>query len=158
MTEFALLIGGQFRETRNYEMRPENIPHKAVQWFPVIREYGEPGEGVEGDAYVIRVVDPATLPPPLPPQISDRQFFHVLALNGSITQKEALAAVKTGYIPATLMALVNALPDDQRFNAEMLLSGATVFERTHPLTNSLGAAMGYSPDQIDDLFRAAAQL
>lgn len=156
MSDFALLIGGEFREFRNLPERPANIPHKSVTWYPVTREYGEPFQGVSGGAYIVRTVDPASLPPPVPAQISDRQFFHVLALNNSITQDEALAAVKTGDIPVTLMALVDQLPD--KFGAEMLISGATIFERKHPLTNVLGAAMGYSEAQIDDLFRAAGQL
>lgn len=156
MNDFALVIGGVFKEIRRYNERPVGIPHKQVAWYPVVREYGEPFEGVEGGAYVVRTVDPATLPPPVPPQVSDRQFFQALALNKTITEEEALAAVKTGEIPATLMALVDQLPD--KFGAEMLISGATIFERNHPLTNTLGVALGYKPEQIDDLFRQMGAL
>jgi hypothetical protein len=95
---------------------------------------------------------------PVPALISDRQFFQQLAVQGVITQDEALAAVKTGSIPAALQTLINGLPADQQFAATMLIAGATAFERYHPLTTAIGQAYGWSADQIDALFRAAAVL
>lgn len=95
-------------------------------------------------------------PRPVPPEISDRQFFQALALAGLISQAEALAAVQTGALPAPIAAIVDGLPD--QFGARMLLSGATTFERANPLTDALGGALGYSPAQTDELFRAAAAL
>jgi hypothetical protein len=56
------------------------------------------------------------------------------------------------------MAIVSAMPADQQFNAGMLLSGATVFQRSHPMTAAIGAAYGSSDDLIDAFFRAAATL
>ncbi|WLA64116.1 hypothetical protein [Bradyrhizobium diazoefficiens] len=94
----------------------------------------------------------------MPENISDRQFFQQLALSNIVTTAEALAAVKTGDIPAPLMAIVSAMPADQQFNAEMLLSGATVFQRSHPMTAAIGAAYGSSDDLVDAFFRAAATL
>lgn len=158
MTEFALLIDGVFQRIDNKSDRPDNIAHKAVTWHPVIREFGEPFTGLVGDSYVIRVVDPATLPPPVPAQISDRQFFHALAINEIITQEEALAAVKVGALPASLASMIDQLPSDQKFSAEMLLSGATIFERDHPLMATLGTMMSWSDEQIDNLFRQAGAL
>jgi hypothetical protein len=98
----------------------------------------------------------AAPPPPVPDSVSDRQFFQALALAGLISQAEALAAVQTGALPAPIAAIVDGLPD--QFGARMLLSGATTFERAHPLTDALGGALGYSPAQTDELFRAAAAL
>lgn len=95
-------------------------------------------------------------PPPVPESVSDRQFFQALALGGMISEAEALAAVQTGALPAPIAAIIDAMPD--QFSARMLLSGATTFERRHPLTDALAAALGYSPAQTDDLFRAAAAL
>ncbi len=60
-----------------------------------------------------------------PAAISDRQFFQALAQAGAITPEEALAAVMTGTLPATIEAAVSSLPKDQQFAARMLLSGAT---------------------------------
>lgn len=94
----------------------------------------------------------------VPQTISDRQFFQQLAIAGIISQEEALAAVKTGDIPAALSGFIAALDDAARFNAEMLLSGATVFQRNHPLTDAIAAAQGMTPAQVDDFFRAAAAL
>jgi hypothetical protein len=98
---------------------------------------------------------PSVRPPLLP--ISDRQFFQQAALAGIITQAEALAAVQTGAIPAALQTIVDAIADpQQKFAAQMILSGATTFERNHPLTQSIGSALGWTEDEIDQFFRAAA--
>lgn len=94
----------------------------------------------------------------VPQTISDRQFFQQLAIAGIISQEEALAAVKTGDIPAALSGFIAALDDAARFNAEMLLSGATVFQRNHPLTNAVAMAQGMTADQVDEFFRQAAKL
>lgn len=89
--------------------------------------------------------------------ISDRQFFQQLAIVGVISQDEALAS-NAAVIPAPLLALIDAMPADQQFAAKMLVSGATVFERTHPMTIAIGAAYGWTPSQIVDFFQAAAVL
>lgn len=97
-------------------------------------------------------------PPPVPAEISDRQFFHILAVDGLITEAEALAAVKTGDAPAAFEAFIASLPEAERFNARMLLEGATTFRRDHPLTNAFGSMYGMTPEQIDDLWRRAFAL
>lgn len=97
--------------------------------------------------------------PPVPQIISDRQFFQQAAILGVITQGEALAAVATGAIPAVLQTVVDGITDpDQKFAATMLLSGATIFERYHPFTNAVGAALGWTSDQVDQFFVAASKL
>jgi hypothetical protein len=101
----------------------------------------------------------APLPPPVPQQISDRQFFQQAAVDGLITQDEALAAVSTGAIPAVLQTIVDGITDPaEQFVAKMLLSGATVFERTHPFTEAVAAALGWTSEQINGFFVAAYQL
>lgn len=94
----------------------------------------------------------------VPETISDRQFFQQLAAQGVITPAEALAAVKTGAIPATLQSFIDTLPTEQKFAAEMLVSGAVAFSRRHPMTAALGAGLGWTAEQIDALWRAAAAL
>lgn len=102
---------------------------------------------------------PAVIPGPVfIPSISDRQFFQQLAVLGIINQDEALAAVSTGTIPPAMAPLISALPADEQFSAKMILSGATTFERNHPMTQAIGAAYGMSSAQIDQLFLAASQL
>lgn len=98
------------------------------------------------------------VPPHVPSVISDRQFFHVLATDGLITQAEALTAVKTGDPPAAFETFIASLPEGERFSARMLLEGATTFERNHPLTNAFGTMYGMTADQIDDLWRRASLL
>lgn len=92
-------------------------------------------------------------------QISDRQFATELRNRGIITQAEAMAFVSRGEIPAALAALIAALPNQEaRDDAELLLAGATVFDRANPYVELIGTAFGWSTDQIDDFFRAAAAL
>lgn len=113
------------------------------------------------DTFVDGAVVSYQPPPPFmlfPTIITDRQFFQQLALMGVITQDEALAAVKTGAIPAALQAFIDGMPADQKFTAEMLVSGAVSFDRNHPMTLALAAGMGWTSQQVDDLWRAAAQL
>lgn len=101
-----------------------------------------------------------TVPDPVvvPEQISDRQFFQQMAAQGVITQADALAAVKTGTVPAALQSLINALPADQQFGATMIVSGATIFNRHHPLTVAIGTAYGWTSSQMDAFWIAAAAL
>lgn len=108
---------------------------------------------VDGD-FVRR--EPPTPPLPVPSSVTDRQFFHELAVRGLITEDEALDAVATGALPAVFKAAVDALPADQQFAAKMLLKGATTFERAHPFTEMLRTIMGISSEAVDDLFRSAA--
>jgi hypothetical protein len=98
-------------------------------------------------------------PPPVPYTISDRQFAQVLALQGLITEADALAWVKVGTVPEQLQALVDDIDDDQvRFAANMLLGGATEFNRDHPMVAQLGAGLQMTSSQIDDIWRVGAQL
>lgn len=99
-------------------------------------------------------------PDPVPPSISRRQFYQQLALAGTISQAEALAAVKTGEIPSILIAIVDELPAADRFGAEMLLAGAASFERAHPLTATIAAApsVAMTAAQTDQFFIAASKL
>lgn len=97
--------------------------------------------------------------PTVPQIISDRQFFQEAAIMGVVTQAEAIAAVSTGAIPAVLQTIVDGIEDpNQKFAATMLLSGATLFERYHPFTNAVGAALGWTSDEVDQFFVQAAKL
>jgi hypothetical protein len=101
------------------------------------------------------------LPPPqkqVPASVSDRQFFQQAALMGFITQEEALAAVSTGAIPATLSEAIGKMPDDNQFAAKMMVSDTTIFEHNHPLTLMFGELMGLNKDELDDLFIGASKL
>jgi hypothetical protein len=103
---------------------------------------------------VIATIDADTTP--VPPVISDRQFFQQLAIDTEITEQEALDAVMTGVIPARLETALGTLPTAQQFSARMALSGSTEFRRAHPMTNLLQAALGWTKQQTDDLWRKAS--
>lgn len=98
------------------------------------------------------------IPATVPLVISDRQFFQQLAVQGVITQDEAIAAVATGTLPSSMATLVNMLPPDQQFAANMLLKGATQFERSNPMVPVLGQAYGWNAAQLDQLWIAASLL
>lgn len=89
--------------------------------------------------------------------VSRRQFFQQAAVNGIISEGEALAAVTTGTLPAPISAFINALPAEQRFGAQMLFS-VNEFQRSSPMANAFGQAIGMTSEQIDAFFTAAAQL
>lgn len=139
MAEYALLINGEKQEFRNYAERPESIPHKGVEWYPVAREYGEPFEGVENDAYVIRTVDPATLPPPVPDRVSPRQARLALLAIGKLDAANA-AIEKSG--DATKIAW--------EFSSYVL--------RNDPDVIALASAVGLDDSALDQLFIKAAKL
>lgn len=158
MSEFALVVDGQLRETRELAERPVDIPHKKIEWFPVVRSYGEPFNGVVDDEYVFRTVDPSTLPAPVPDAISDWQFFQQLATMNLLSKEEAENAVAIGEIPTTILALVEQLPEEMQFPARMKLKGAVTFRRNNDLTQTIAQLYGFSSEQVDDLFRAASEL
>lgn len=126
--------------------------------FTVVSDIAGVGDGYEpGTGEFVREED-GPVEVVVPQIISDRQFFQQLAVMGLITEAEALAAVKTGDIPTTLMGLVGALPAEQQFAAEMLLSGAVSFVRSHPLTVAFGQAFGWTSEQLDELWIEASKL
>lgn len=98
------------------------------------------------------------LNPPAPiPTVSRRQFFQQAAISGIITESEALAAVTTGALPASVVAFIGSLPADQQFASKMLFS-VNEFQRSSPLATAFGAAIGMNAKQVDIFFMAASQL
>lgn len=95
--------------------------------------------------------------PQIVKSISDRQFFQQLSVLGIITEEQALAS-NAAVIPPPLMSIIETLPQDQQFSAKMIVSGATVYERNHPLVEAIGAAYGWTSQQIDNFFSEASKL
>ena len=118
----------------------------------------------ERDALAARIAEAGAVPSApgvstdLGPVVSDRQFFQALAMAGDITEAEALAAVMTGTMPARIEDAVRALPADQQFGARMLLSGATTFDRHHPMVALLGQILDRDDAALDALWAAAGKL
>jgi hypothetical protein len=94
----------------------------------------------------------------VPQVISDRQFFQLLATMGIITTQEALDAVGPGIIPAAMEAFLVQLPEADQFAARMILTGATQFERTHPLVPVFATLFGWSSQDLDAFWTEAYAL
>ncbi|CAO4134746.1 hypothetical protein [Methylorubrum extorquens] len=103
---------------------------------------------------------PPSAVPASPPVISDRQFAQALALAGTITEAEALAWAARGELPQAMEDALDQIPEaeNQRFGARMMLAAATTYERNHPLTEQLGALLGYDAAALDALWTRAAAL
>ena len=88
---------------------------------------------------------PPTSPEPVPESVTLRQFL--------------MQADRTGLL-ATLEALkVNeAVPAQTRRDLHFFLEYSNLIDRYHPLISQLAPIVGVTEAQVDDLFRAAAQL
>lgn len=139
MNEFALLIDKEFKEIRRYESKPQNIPHKKITWHNVIREYGTPFEGLKNGNWVIRTVDPSTLPPPVPFSITPRQVRLLLLQQNLLADVEAMIMLQD---EATKITWQYALE----------------FRRDDPLLNQLATNLNLTQDQIDQFFIQASNL
>jgi hypothetical protein len=97
-------------------------------------------------------------PPPVPSAISRRQFLIALMQAGLITDAEALAAAKTGEVPAAIDAVFARLPPEQALAARITWATMTAVERDHPLIQAVIDAKIATAEQADALFRQAAEL
>ena len=59
MADYALLIDGTLREIRQYDEKPQDIPHKKVSWHPVVRDEGATAfTGLENGSWMVRAALP----------------------------------------------------------------------------------------------------
>jgi hypothetical protein len=159
MAEYALLIDGTFQEIRVYSAKPEDIPHKQATWYDVVREYGVPFEGLENNVWIIRTVDPATLPPPVPESISRRQCALQLLAMSVITAQEALDMTKTAAVPVTIASIFDAQVTNGTWTTEQRILAEIDFAATNYYrSNSLLPLMGLSEQEIDGFFIATSLL
>lgn len=63
----------------------------------------------------------------------------------------------SGALPAAVMAVINTLPEGQRFAAKARALRPSEVLRADPLVAALGAATGKTSTEIDDFFRTYAQ-
>ncbi|UYW30374.1 hypothetical protein [Methylorubrum extorquens] len=112
------------------------------------------------DGWSFEPADDTPLWQPTPDAISDRQFAQALALAGTITEAEALAWAARGELPQAMEDALEQIPntDGLRFGARMMLAAATSYERRLPLTEQLGALLGYDAAALDALWSRAAAL
>ena len=102
--------------------------------------------------------NPAPVVSTVPQTITDRQFFQAAAVQGLITEAQALAMMQTGVIPPALATAISTLPAGQQFAAQMEVVGCRTFLRADPFVIGLSTAMGQTSAQVDALFTLAASL
>lgn len=96
MIEFALFRDGNLVETRYFDERPVNIPHKGVAWYPVKRVTGEPSSGIVGDAYIVSTLAPVTPP----------RSIHAAWIKAALVEIDKLASVNAAVGTASQVAQV----------------------------------------------------
>lgn len=104
----------------------------------------------------------AALPPPSPPPVPDDvsfwQFLRAAKEAALITHAEAMAALQRRVMPGVFAAALASLPQSVRENAEIKFAGITRVLRADPLFDLLFAAEVVTPEQLDAVFIAAAQI
>lgn len=106
----------------------------------------------------VPVSPPPRQPGPAPiPDLTFAQLMIGLVAEGWITEAEGDAWL-TGTLPAAASALIDTLPEGQRFAAKARAVRPSVVLRADPLVNTLGAAQGKTPEQMDAFFTTYAQV
>lgn len=92
-------------------------------------------------------------------EVSKRQFYTALALQGFITTAEAEAAMAGNALPAALEIIVATIEDEtEQFVARGKLLHATTYISTDPLVAPIAASQELSPQEVTQFFQGAAQL
>ena len=92
--------------------------------------------------------------PPAPTQEELRATFPTLT-----PRQFRLVLIQTGTPLSAVDALISGIADEEeRVWALIEWQYASSFSRTHPLIESLGTTLGYSPEQIDTLWSWGATL
>lgn len=99
--------------------------------------------------------------PPVPPDISDRQFARGLWGDGIISYSDFLGFIGPGTIPGPIQTIVNQLADDDtgqptpRKDAVGFLTGSKLYAFSHPLVEFFRQALAASdPKWTPDYLRA----
>lgn len=91
-------------------------------------------------------------PPPVPQQVSNRQFYQQAAVDSLISQNDALEAM-SGTLPGPVADYVGSLPSAMQFGAEMRFK-AIGFPRDDQYVTGLLQFLGVA--DIDQFFIAAS--
>jgi hypothetical protein len=95
-------------------------------------------------------------PTPVPQNITFAQLLIGLVAEEWITEAEGEAWL-AGTVPAAVSALIQTLPQAQRFAALARAVRPSVVDRSDPLVVALGAANGKTPEQLDQFFTTYKQ-
>ncbi|MBA4204601.1 MAG: hypothetical protein C0457_06400 [Polymorphum sp.] len=82
------------------------------------------------------------------------------ALFPSLTARQfRLGLLDAGMTPAQVDDVIGQISDEtERVRAQIEWEYASQFQRSHPLVATLSAALGLTPEQVDSMWAAAAQL
>lgn len=98
-------------------------------------------------------------PAPVPQSVTRRQLMIGLVQAGIITAEEWQASYSTGDLPGAVQAAVATLPTEaERIAAKITWAEMEGAARNHPLVALLAAHTSLSSEQVDDMFRAWADL
>ena len=104
---------------------------------------------------VVQVPPEEPAPPVVPAQISALQMLSVLAINGTITEAEA---VNRSTLPASFTPALAGMTDEEQTVFRIRWANLTTVPRTDPIIATLGTILGLNDTQIDALFIQAAAL
>ena len=137
--DFAMLDYGEFKGILRLAEKPvlEGKPYR--EFYSVKYEYGPDFEGLENGYWVIRHPDPGSLPPEVPYAVTPRQARLALLNIGKLAEVDAAIQASTEANKITWEYAIEITRDD-------------------PLVTFFGSELGFTSDQIDDLFRAASNL
>lgn len=109
----------------------------------------KPGSDYEWDGEAWVYVEPT---PVIPQSVSRRQIMTGLALVGWISEQEALDALATGARPAAVEAVINGLPEGDRFEARMKWIGFQTAYRDDAMVAALATIAEKSEQDVDEFF------
>jgi hypothetical protein len=92
------------------------------------------------------------------PPITRRQLILGLREAGVLSDEEAIAAAKSGDVPAAIQPFVAYLSAEDQVTFAVTWASMSVAERSDPLVAALGAANGWSDEQLNAFFISSAQL
>ncbi len=97
----------------------------------------------------------ATPSPAVPASVSLSQLLFALRDEGWITHEEALAAARTGEVPATLDVLMAGMSEAAAGDVRLLWAAMYVAERSNPLWAAIIGAGIATVAEVDAVFRRA---
>jgi hypothetical protein len=128
----------------------------------VLPTFGEPTAVADGDGWAmpegwevyVGSCEPATSDVPL--VITKRQFLIQLLRAGMVDASEVPTLAITP--PALMAAVIAGMTTEEQLETTLSWASMTQVERYSPLTLAASAAAGTTTEQLDDFFRAAAQI
>ena len=93
----------------------------------------------------------------VPASITRRQCAKQMLAMGLISDLDALYMTRSGTPPAMVMDMIGQMPVEEQVPAQIDFAADT-YQRSNPLLTSMMLATGANEADIDNFFRAAAQL